>query len=198
MTHAYQAIISYKGDSWEGFLEEIGVDDVFSPLLKEYTEPHVFKSAITYILMAYSPDSPAIIMGAEWHKNKQSILEQAQVEPIVGMYEALVLLKNEAVLKTINNWLEFQQQDTFKQLQILKDLRVEMQMASLSDIKKATLEIDYDAKFKCAGYAGELKKMIQDLESELFQSDPKMKDGVKEVRKASSSQVFAGPEKFAK
>jgi len=109
----------------------------------------------------------------------------------------LVHLKNKAVVDAIQAWMDFCDSDLFTTLQILKDLRVEMQISCLTDIKKASLEIDYDQKFKNAQYSVDLKKMIKDLESELIQTSVKLKDSVKEFREAKQKKSF-GLETFLK
>ena len=197
MISPFHSIISYEGDEWQEFLDKMLLIDIFMPLFKEYSEVSYIKSVIKYIVYAYSVDSDKIILGMEWQKNKQNIFEYVMIKPEKKSYEDLVLLRNSEVVKTINNWLEFQDNDAFRQMQVLKDLRVEMQISSLTDIKKASAEIDYDQKYKNACYANDLKKMIKDLESELIQNNQRLKDAVKEVR-VTKSKFTVGPETFSK
>jgi hypothetical protein len=180
MIQAFHEIVSYDGDDWQEFLDKCLVIDIFTPVIKEYQDIQKLKSVIRYILYTYSQQSDKIILGMEWQKNKQQIFEFVQVKPEKGLYEDLVLLKNDAVLLTVQRWLDHQDGDSFKQLQTLKDLRVEMQLSSISKIIKSSGEVDYTQKFLNAEYANKLKVMIKDLESELIQNDSKLKDAVKE------------------
>jgi hypothetical protein len=197
MTSPYHAILNHEEDNWQEFLEKILLIDIFMPVIIEYKDYSTLKSVIRFITYAYSVESEKIILGMDWQKNKQNIFEFSLVKPEKKLYEDLVLLKNKSVVDCIHKWLAFQDNDTFTQLQVLKDLRVEMQISSLTNILKASGETDYDQKFRNATYANDLKKIIKDLESELIQNNQRLKDVVKEVRLAKS-KFTVGPETFSK
>lgn len=197
MISPFHSIISYEEDNWEDFLNRVLLIDIFAPVINEYKNRDTLKGVIRFIVYAYSVDSDKIILGRDWKKNKQEIFEFVLIKPESSSYEDLVLLKNEAVVQSINKWIEFQDNDTFTQLQVLKDLRVEMQISALSQIKKSSGEVDYDQKFRNAKYAEDLKKMIKDLESELIQNNERLKDAVKEV-KVAKSKFTVSPATFSK
>lgn len=205
MISAYQSIVTFEKGDWQPFLEQIGLDKEFGPLFRSYSEseqyPEVLRNntsvVIKYIVKAYSIESDMVVIGTDWHKNKKKIYDSVSGEPKKGCYEALVLLKSETVLTIINNWLEFCDEDQFTQIQMLKDLQVEMRITSVSQVRKASGEIDYDQKFKNAQYSLDLKKMIKDAESELIQSSSKLKDAIKEFREAKQKSSF-GLETFLK
>jgi len=197
MTNAYQAIANYQENEWEQYLDKIMLVDIFSPLLKTYTDVDTFKVAIRYIVYAYSLESDKIIMGMDWGDNKKKIFEEVYAKPTKGLIDDLVYLKNQAVVETINKWIDFQDSDTFRMLQTLRDLRLEMQMSCLSDIKKSSGEVDYTQKYLNAEYAMKLKHQIRDLEQELVQKNPKMQSQVKEVRSAAN-KFSVGPETMSK
>lgn len=186
MISPFHTLVNYQEDDWQDYLEKCLLIDIFTPVIKEYKDVQVLKCVIRYIAYAYSVQSDKIVLGMEWHKNKKQIFEFVSAKPEKTIYEDLVLLKNEAVLKSVNNWLEHQDEDTFKQLSVLRDLRVEMQISALTNIRKSSGEIDFDQKFKNAEYAIKLKLMIKDLESELVQNYSELKDAVKEVRTENS------------
>jgi hypothetical protein len=190
MISAYHSLITYNGSEWEDYLERITLYDIFKGLIKEYPDKGDFTAVVKYIVYAYSVESEMIVLGSDWQKNKQKIFELCLVRPKEEFYESLVLLKNTAVVEAIHNWLEWQDQDVFKQLQTLKDLRIEMQLTCVSRITKASGENDYDQKFKNAQYSLDLKKMIKDLESELIQNSAKLKDAIKEVRETKQNKSF--------
>ena len=197
MVDPYSEIINHEEDNWQEFFERICLIDIFKPVIEAYGNTDTLKCVIRYIVYAYSVNSDKIILSMEWHKNKQQIFEFVLAKPEKGIYEELVLLKSEAVLQAVCNWVDFQDSDSFKQLSVLRDLRVEMQISALSKIVKSSGEVDYDQKFKNAEYANKLKIMIRDLEAEQIQNNQKLKDAVKEV-KAVKSKFTVGPETFSK
>lgn len=198
MINAYSSIISYQDDEWEEYLNKLALIDIFQPVINKYKDKNTLKCVIRYIVWAYSVDSEMIVLGDDWKSNKMRIWEAAQVSPIKNLYEELVLLKSKEVVLTIERWLEFGDNDTFKQLKILKDLRIEMQLSCVSDIKTASGQIDYDQKFKNAEYTIDLKKMIKDLESELIQNNVRLKEAVKDIKTASKIKQTVSPEIFSK
>lgn len=195
MTLPYNSLITFEQDNWNEYLKKICLYDIFKELLSWLPDPVEFKHGIRYILWAYSLDSDAIVIGMDWHKNKLQIFEKSNLKDIY--WEAFGLLKSEVVLNVINSWLEFQDSETFTMLQVLKDLKVEMQLSANSNIKKASLEVDYDQKYKNSQYAMELTKKIKDLEAELIQNIPKMKGIVQEFRTSKQNKSTLGVEKFA-
>lgn len=197
MISAYNSLITYNGSEWEDYLEKITLYDIFKELLKAYPDKTDFTCGVKYILYTYSVDSEMIVLGSDWQKNKQKIFEACMFRPKKEFYEAFVHLNNPAVLSTIEKWLDFQDEALFKQLSLLKDLLVQMQIASVSTIFKSTGEIDYDAKMHCAQYSLDLRKMIKDLESELIQTSGKLKDAVKEYKESKNKKSF-GLETFLK
>jgi hypothetical protein len=197
MISPFHSIISYEENDWEEYLDRILLIHVFSPVIKEYKDKDTLKGVIRFIAYAYSVDSDKIILSRDWKKNKQEIFELVLIKPEKKSYEDLVLLKNQAVVETIHRWVTHQDNATFTHLQVLKDLRVEMQISALSKILKSSGEVDYDQKFRNAKYADDLKKMIKDLESELIQNNQKLKDAVKEVRVVKSSYTVS-PATFSK
>lgn len=197
MISAYNSLVTYSGDQWEDYLYKMCLYDIFKDLIKEYPDKDDFTAIIRYIVMAYSVESDAIVIGSDWLKNKQRIFEKCDINKNSRLYVDLVHLKSKVILDTIHKWLEFCDNDLGTQLQILKDLRVEMQITCLTDIKKASGEVDFDQKFKNAQYSIDLKKMIKDLESELIQTSVKLKDSIKEYKEAKKKNSF-GLETFLK
>lgn len=198
MISVFQSLITHSDEKWVDHIERIGVEDIFGPLLKAYPDEGVLSGVIKYILYTYSEESEMLALGKDWMKTKQRIFEKCCIKPEKKMYEDLIHLQNDIVIAVIHKWMEYQDNDTFSQIQILKDLRVEMQVSCTSPIKKSSGEIDYSQKFLNAGYTVELKKMIKDLESELIQNTPLLKDAVKEIRSAGKGAKSFGAETFFK
>ena len=190
MISAYNSLITYNGNEWDEYIDRLTLFDIFKDLIKAYPDKEDFTCVIKYILYAYSVESEMLVLGTDWLKNKQRIFEKANVKPRSIIYQDLVHLKKKEVIETIRKWLDFQDVDLFTQIQTLKDLRVEMQMSCLTEIKKASGEIDYTQKFLNAQYSVDLQKMVKDLESEFIQTSAKLKDSVKEYKEARRNHTF--------
>jgi hypothetical protein len=174
MINPFQSVIAYEDDNWNDFFERVNLLEIFKELIAWYGENKpLLKSFIKYIVWAYSKDSDMVVLGMDWQENKRKIFDVSGFLPEQKYLDVTVHLKDFVVLKTI-------------------------QIASVSDLKKSSGEIDYDTKFKCATYSKELLQMIKDLEQELIQNDMKLKEGVSEVKAASRKvkQTF-GAENFA-
>ena len=193
MTLSYQALTTYEEDNWDEFLNKVCLIDIFRDLF-EVVEKEEIKYAIRYIAMCYSIDSDAVLLGSEWFTNKKRIFDKSGLTE--KHVDAFLNLNNDVVLKVINRWLNFQDNDTFYQLAVLRDLKIEMQRTANSNIRKSSGEVDYKQKYDNALYAMELAKKIKDLELELIQNNYKLKDAVLEVKTASRKNSLA-PEMFA-
>lgn len=184
MTNPYFSLINYEQDEWSDYLDKLCLINIFKPIIDEYGNNKItLNGTIRYILMAYSVESESITIGMEWVKNKQEIFNKTLLDK--SKYDDLVLLKNKAVLITIKRWLDFQDNEQFSTWSMLKDLIVEMRIAANSDIKKATGEIDYETKKKCADYVIELYDRVKEVEAKFIQSHPKLKEGYKEFNQAA-------------
>ncbi len=188
MINHYQALVEYCGEDWESFLDDILLSDIFKPLIDAYPDKNNLKCVIRYIVYSYSVDSDKIGIGVDWENNKKKIFEFVCVKPQSDLFNQLVNLTHPKVIEVIHNWLNHQGGEVFSRLQSLKDLKVEMQQASNGMILKSTGERDYDQKFKNAGYVKELSQMIKDLEAEIIQNNPKLKDAIRELDKLSGTK----------
>lgn len=194
MTDPYYIITGNTKGNWTELLEKIGLLNVFKAVIENFKEDAIITGIIRYILWTYSIKSERLVIGMESLANKNRIFEACSLP--TDLYQSVVLLQNENVLQSIAKWLDYQDNEVFTQLTVLKDLKIEMQLSAISPLKRGT-EIDYDQKFKNAQYAKELRKMIQDLENELIQNTPKLKDLYKEV-KAIAKKNTTGIEHFVK
>lgn len=198
MTNAIQSIISYSGEDWNEYLESIGLGDMFKDLVAKYIDKKpVLKGIIQYIVWAYSKDSDKIVIGADWTANKKRIFDTVMLPPEEEIMRDVVELREPVILFAVKKWIEFQDEETWKEYMMLKDLRSEMQISSNSMLIGGN-GINYDQKFKNAKYSIELTQMIKDCEQRLLQNDPHHKDAVREVKqKSKSSNISLSPEKFA-
>jgi hypothetical protein len=196
MINAYSDIIAYSGDDWEDYLTKICLIDIFKDLIPIFKNKEALTQAIRYIVWTYSKNSDADTLGGDWLKIKKRIFDKTLLPQ--EYHEDLVLLKNGIVIRTIQNWIDFQDENVYSTLVSLRDLMIEMRLSSNSNLKKTDLiTTDFDQKFKNAGYAFELGKMIKDLESELVQNDIKLKEGVRELKRACKNINTLGVERYA-
>lgn len=185
MINPYSSIINYEEDDWQEYLNKICLVDIFKELIiKHGADKSLLKSYIKYIVWSYSKESDMVILGNDWQQNKRRIFDAAGFKPIEELLNSTVYLHDDVVLRTIQKWMSFQDDATYTQLNVLKDLMVEMQISANSKILKSSGEIDYDQKYKNACYVKDLRNLIKDLESELIQSSPKLKEGYKEVKQS--------------
>lgn len=200
MVNPLQALSTYTGDDWYEYLDSISLSEIFKDLMVKYqANPSLLKGIIRYIVWAYSKDSDKITLGTDWLENKKRIFEAAQLPPMENILNDVVFLADDVVLVTIKRWIDFQDDDTWKELMMLKDLRAEMQLSANSPLKSGNGEaVNYDQKFKNAKYSIDLALMIKDCESKLLQNDPKFKDATREVKQRAKSNISISPESFAK
>lgn len=195
MISIYNDIISYEGDEWEDYLNRICIIDIFKDFIPRFKDKALLTQAIRYVVWTYSKQSDCVILGDDWLLNKKRIFDRTLLPD--EYYEDLVLLQNPMVVKTIQRWIDFQDNELMTTIYSLKELMIEMRISSNSNIKNAALETNYDQKYKNANYAIELKLKIADLESELIQNDNKLKEAVREVRTAQKNKNTIGAETFA-
>lgn len=195
MINSYSEILSYSGDDWEDFLTKILLIDIFKDLLPLFKDKEALTQAIRYIVVCYSRHSEADIIGDDWLQVKKRIFDNTLLPK--EYFEDLVLLKNRVIIETIQRWIDFQDESVYANICSLRDLMIEMRLSSNSNLKKTDgITTDYDQKFKNAEYVQDLQKMIKDLESELIQNDIKLKEGVRELKRAKNNSSL-GIERYA-
>lgn len=185
MTHPYYDIVNYEKDDLEEYLRRILLYEVFKNVIEEYTDTGIAKKVIRFILYAYSMDSEMLSPnGNNWSKVSEEILE------VVGLpnelYDDVVLLQNPSVLLTIQRWLQWQGNEAWINYITYRDLRREMLASSLSKIKTASDEINYEQKMKNAIHAGTLLQMMNEAMEMFVQNHPKLKASVETLNRANS------------
>jgi hypothetical protein len=200
MVNPLQALSTYTGEDWNEYLDSISLYEIFKDLIVKYQEnPSLLKGIIRYIVWAYGMESDKIILGTDWVETKKRIFESAQLPPMEDVLNDVVYLRDDVILLTIKRWIDFQDNDTWKELMMLKDLRAEMQLSANSQLRTGNGEgVNYDQKFKNAKYSIDLSFMIKDCESKLLQNDPRFKDATREIKQKTRSNISISPESFAK
>src|ERR1700679_2863629 len=81
MTIPLVSLTQYEGTDWKDYLTKISLYEIFKELIEEYVnDKETLTSYIRYITWAYSPNSPKIIQGMEWAKNKNEIFKEAEIK----------------------------------------------------------------------------------------------------------------------
>jgi len=195
MITGYDELISYEEDEWEDYLNQICLIDIFKDFIKLFKDRSVLRQAIRYVVWTYSKNSDCIVLGTDWLENKKRVFDKCLLPK--EYFEDLVLLQNRIVVSTIQRWIDFQDSNIWANLMSLKDLMVEMRVSSNSKIMKSSGEVDYSQKYLNATYVKDLGKMIDDLEQELIQNSPKLKEAARELSRFKSHKNTIGVETFA-
>jgi hypothetical protein len=199
MINPFKDLTTYTGTDWADYLDRISLLEIFKEVIEKYgAEPTYLQGVIRYIVWTYSKDSEKITLGTNWLENKKRIYADAYLPLHDDFRNDIIYLQDIAVLVTVKKWLQFQDDDTFKELIMLKDLRTEMQLSANSPLSNGNSGINYDQKFKNAKYSMDLSLMIRDTELKLLQNDPQLKEAIQEVRRAEKSKISISPEYFAK
>lgn len=205
MINSFQEITTYSGFDYKDYLGQISLLHIFESIFKEYEDIELCAKIIRYIAYTHSIESNKISVGGDRRKELYRVFkemgipdEEPNAEYPRNYYEEIVLLKNEAIVKSIQLWLQHKDNRQLEYLFTLQNAYVQQQSAALKDIRKSTGEIDYDQKYKCIGYMMELKKMIKDAESELQQNNPKLKEAYEEIKQSAVKSNTIGVEHYAK
>lgn len=199
MINPFKDLTTYTGTDWADYLDRISLLEIFKEVIEKYSaEPTYLQGVIRYIVWTYSKDSEKITLGTNWLENKKRIYADAFLPLHDDFRNEIIYLQDIAVLVVVKKWLQFQDDDTFKELIMLKDLRTEMQLSANSPISNGNSGINYDQKFKNAKYSMDLSLMIRETETKLLQNDPKLKDAVQEMKKAGKSNSYISAEAYAK
>lgn len=179
MVNAFNEIIQCEED-FASILDKYNFLRIFEPVIIEYQHRDIYQKIIKYIGFAFSNESNKITVEGDRRKETEAIFKQLQIDE--KLYNDVVLLQNASVLKSVKDWLSYQDNSQFEFLLTLKEAYVQQQTASVSPLKKSDgISIDFDQKQKCIEHMLELRKMIRDAESELKQNDPKLKQAYKDV-----------------
>lgn len=192
MVNPVQSITEYNGDDFENYLETLRLIDIFEELILAYKhDKGLLKQITKYIVYAYSLNSEQVIIGMEWGDNKKKIFEYVMLPDY--MLEDVVELTNPVIVSTIEKWFDSQNNEVYKELVMLKDLKLQMQKSFTLPIS----EVSYNQKFDNAIHCQKINSMIKELQSELIQNTPKLKNAASEVRTSKRKNTL-GAEKFAK
>lgn len=187
----YSEMLQYEevGGNMVERLEKMNVAYIFVRIIVAYKhDMEVFNKVLFYILHTYSFKSKFHVLGADWLKTKTDVARHVGImydDPGVDdnlLLNEVLWLESKAVTGSVQSYLEYQGERNYKHLIMLKDLYEEMVVAALSNIKKASLEVDYDQKFRNHDYATKLLGEIQEWEQRVAEGNRELKAAMEEVQ----------------
>lgn len=197
MVHPYNDIIA-NPDFDQEYISRINLADIFTPIFEEYKEDIITaRKVILFILYGYSIDSQMLSIGGNnWGKVSNDICEKVGLP--AELYNQGILLGNVVVRTAIQKWLEFQNDEHWKNYITCRDLRYEMLSSALSPIKTASDEINYEQKMKNAIHAKTLLGMMNEEMENFIQNHPKLKSSAEALNRTNKSNRFTrGPGDYA-
>lgn len=196
MINPFFEIVNHSGFDFKEYLEALNLLSIFEPVFLEYTDMEVAVKIVKYIAYSHSLESNKLTVGGDRRKELNTIFKDLKIKD--EYYDDCVLLKNRAVIKSVQLWMQKQDNKQIEYLFTLQNAYVQQQTASLEPLKKTDgVSIDYNQKMDCIEHMTQLKKMIRDAESELQQNHEKLKEAYNEVKKSSKRNTIS-PVDYAK
>lgn len=190
MINPYIQIINYNEQDLNKYLEEIGVADIFKPLLKEFSDKALFKGAVKFILYAYSLESEVLhTFGNSWVTVYKKIYEKSGLPDNENTFDAVANLKSAEVRETIDLWIAFQNNEALVEYTNARDLRRHcLQQSQIADKIKERME--------AIKYAKELLGIMDDAKSRFVENYEILKPSITALKKSKSKNTL-GPQDFA-
>lgn len=165
-------------------LDELGYE-MFEVLPTIY-EGAYLKSAISYILYAYSADSDKVLLEGNWSDNKEKIAERVQLPDT--LISDLVHLKSKECRDVIIKYLNKQGDADFQQYQYIRDLHLKIKDKSFSDLYNEAGEFDQDKSLKNKDELSEIYEEKCKLEEKIRKKHMHIFDGYKDVNKSGGTE----------
>jgi hypothetical protein len=188
MIAPYNSLIKSEEEDFEDYLRRIHLLVIFAPLLEEFQDKELFKGVVRFIAYGFSIESDMLLtQGYTWDSICKRVYQRSELPDNEELFDQVANLNSDAVRRSIENYLRFQNDEGWNQFIHYRDLRRQFLALSLSDMKKATGEIDIEAKMKAATYSKELLKMMEDARETFIQNHPKLRGSVEAVNKVNNN-----------
>jgi hypothetical protein len=172
MITPYSSIINYDKPDLKEYLAKIELLDIFKPLLKEFKDITLFRGAVKFILYAYSLESEVLHSnGITWLQMVKIVYEKSGLPDNVDIFDKVSNFKSEGLRESVENWLQFQDSESFTQYCHYRDLRKQCLQTSTSADK---LKDRMDALV----YSKELLKMMEETKSGFIENYESLKPSV--------------------
>jgi len=189
LINPYLKILQYDKPDLKDYLDTIGID-AFKPLLKEFSDPTLFRGAVKFILYAYSLESEVLhTFGNSWVTVYKTIYEKAGLPDNENTFDAIANLKSGEVREAIDNWLAFQENEAFTEYTKARDLR----RYCLGQSQSADKTKD---RVEAMKYAKDLLAIMEDSKSKFVANYEIMKAPLNALKKEKQSNTL-GPQHYA-
>lgn len=189
MINPYTSILAYDKPDLKDYLASIGID-AFKPLLKEFSDPTLFRGAVKFILYAYSLESEVLqTFGTSWITLHKQIYEKAGLPDNENVFDAIANLKSVDVREAIDNWLNFQEHEAFIEYCKARDLRRHcLEQSQTADKIKERMD--------AMKYAKELLTIMEESKSRFVENYEILKPSLNALKKEKQKNTL-GPQNFA-
>lgn len=182
-------ISNYEGNDFEDFLKKANLFIVFSPLFLDEELNSYAVSIAKFIAWGWGMDSNMLSTdGNTWNKVREQIFEKANLPE--ELHEAVADMKSETVLKCIQKFLDYQNDENWIQYATFRDLRGQMLSSAIGDIKTANgTETNYEQKMKNAIHSQTLLEMMNNAKETFIQNHSKLRGSVEAMNKAADKKT---------
>lgn len=190
MISLYSSISVFESseEDFEFFLKKLYVFELFKPILSEFEDKDTFLKIVKFIVYGFSPDSTKLLTsGNTWSIISKNIYQECELPNDEENFDLIGNLKSDSVRESVERFLDFSNNENWTQYSHYKTLRKQFLELSLSDMKKATGEIDIEAKMKAVVYSKDLLKMMEDARDGFIQNHPKLRGSVEAFNKATNN-----------
>lgn len=198
MINPVSTITSFNGDDFENYLNQNALLGVFEHLLLDEDISPYASSVAKYIVWGYGMDSNMLSTeGYNWGKVSQIIFAKANLPE--ELYAAVVELKSEAVIRSIQEFLDYQNDENWTQYCTYRDLRAQMLISAVGEIKNASEETNYEQKMKNAIHSQTLLSMMNVAKETFIQNHVKLKGSVEAFNRVvqNKEKITRSPAHYA-
>lgn len=171
-------------------LDQMNLHDQFLPLIEKYGgDCDKFNRVLFYILHVYSKESPLIIDGLDYVTIKNAALDRVGIEE-PDLRSDLMNLFDEAVVKTVHNYLSLQLTRLHTHLVSKRELYQQMLNSSMDMITGKDNQVLWDQKRKNSQYADELYREIAEWEQKMAEDTKDLRVALTEVQEKTRKPVL--------
>lgn len=204
MINATKEITSYSDSDeyFEEFLRKVYLVKIFEEVFIEFPKRDIAIGIIKFIVWGFSVDSDmTFISGGTWDTLSKNIFKRTKLPE--EYFDLVARLESLSVQKAAKKWLDFQNEENFKQYKTYEMLRTQFLELAIIPIKvTGTLEEDsklkniIDAKMNAAVNSKELLKLMLESKDNFIQNNLKLKESVSTLNRASQQKTTRSTEEI--
>ena len=204
MINMVKEITSYSDSDeyFEDFLRKVYLVKIFEEIFIEFPIREIAIGIIKFIVWSFSVDSDmTFISGGTWDTLSKNIFKRTKLPQ--EYFEQVAKLESLSVQKAATKWLDFQNEEHFKQYKTYEMLRAQFLELAVIPIKvTGTLEEDsklkniIDAKMNAAVNSKELLKLMLESKDTFIQNNLKLKESVSALNRAGQQKTTRSTEEI--